>query len=89
MTAASSVGAAFAKQVFCRVPKVKGKKLSRAKRALRKAHCRPGKIRHRASRKFRKGRVISQKPGAHRRLHQGAKVRLVVSKGKPLPKHRH
>jgi hypothetical protein len=81
MSNAQAVGAKFAKQTICLVPKVKGKKLKRAKRALRQAHCRPGKIRHRYSR-AKKGHVIAQKPRPHRHLRKGAKVNLVVSKGK-------
>ncbi|HJU36832.1 MAG TPA: PASTA domain-containing protein [Gaiellaceae bacterium] len=65
----------------CIVPKLKGKTLKAAKRALRKAHCRAGEISHRFSR-HKKGRVISQRPRPRRHLRNGAKVKLVVSKGR-------
>jgi hypothetical protein len=81
MSQAQSVGAKFAKQIICLVPKVKGKKLKRAKRALRNAHCRPGKIRHRYSH-VKRGHVVAQRPRPHRHLRKGGKVNLVVSKGK-------
>jgi PASTA domain-containing protein len=41
-----------------------------------------GAIRRSFSKKVKKGRVISQKPKPHTRLAHGAKVNLVVSKGK-------
>jgi beta-lactam-binding protein with PASTA domain len=39
-------------------------------------------VRHAFSGKVKKGRVISQSPQAHARLKRGAKVNLVVSKGR-------
>jgi len=67
--------------VQCVVPKVIGKELAAAKRAVRAAKCSVGKVKKAASRKPR-GKVISQtpKPGAKRA--ENAKVNLVVSKGK-------
>lgn len=65
----------------CVVPKVVGKTLRRAKIAIRKHHCRTGKVRHRSSAKVKKGRVIAQKPRPRKVLPNGAKVRLVVSRG--------
>jgi beta-lactam-binding protein with PASTA domain len=66
----------------CVVPKVKGKRLARAKAAIRSHHCRVGKIRHAFSKRLQKGRVISQRPKPHKVLHNGAKVNLVVSRGR-------
>jgi serine/threonine-protein kinase len=66
----------------CRVPKVKGKTLAAAKRAIKSHNCRVGKIKHAASRTVKKGHVISQKPKPGSRLRHGAKVNLVVSKGR-------
>jgi Glucodextranase, domain B/PASTA domain len=67
---------------ICKVPKIKGMKLAVAKKALRHAHCRIGKIKHVKSGKVALGRVIriSSRPG--RRLPAGAKVELFVSKGR-------
>ncbi|MGZ4257281.1 MAG: InlB B-repeat-containing protein [Gaiellaceae bacterium] len=70
-----------------RVPNVKRKTLAAAEKAIRKAECRVGKIKRAYSAKVRKGRVISQSPRAGTRVHKGAKVSLVVSKGKK-PKRR-
>lgn len=81
MTQAQSLTATFAAKPACVVPKLKGKRLRAAKRALIRAHCRAGKVTRKYSR-VRRGRVISQKPKAGRHLRAGAKVRLVVSKGK-------
>jgi PASTA domain/Divergent InlB B-repeat domain len=80
MTVARSVQASFVKD--CYVPKVKGKRLSAAKRAIRAHGCALGKIKHAASKTVKKNYVISQKPKPGRRLKHGAKVKLVVSSGK-------
>jgi len=65
----------------CVVPKVVGKSLKLAKRALTRAYCSVGKITMVASSKIKKGRVISQKPKRGKRLKQHTKIRLVVSRG--------
>ena len=65
----------------CKVPKTKGMKLPAAERALRRAHCRVGKIKHVNSKKIARGHVMSTTPHAGRRLAAGAKVALSVSKG--------
>jgi Ca2+-binding RTX toxin-like protein len=68
--------------VRCRVPKLKGKTLVAGRRALRRANCRVGKITRAYSRAVPKGRIFrqSRRPGA--RLPNGAKVGVVVSRGK-------
>jgi hypothetical protein len=80
MTAPRAVTATFLKD--CVVPKLKGKRLRRAKRAIKAHDCTIGKIKHATSTKVKKGHVISQKPKPGKQLAHGAKVRLVVSKGK-------
>jgi hypothetical protein len=62
----------------CVVPRLRGKKLGAAKIALRKAHCRVGKVTHVKSTRRHRNRVISQspRPGAH--LRSGSKVALKV-----------
>jgi beta-lactam-binding protein with PASTA domain len=67
---------------LCIVPNVKGKTLAAARRALKAHDCRLGKIKRAFSKRVKKGRVISQKPRAHRHLAAGAKVALTLSKGK-------
>jgi hypothetical protein len=79
MSADRSVVATF--KVLCVVPKVKGKTLRGAKRAIKKAHCSPGKVTRAFSKSVKKGRVISQKPRPGKKLAAGARVRLKVSKG--------
>jgi hypothetical protein len=66
----------------CVVPKLKGKTLKAAKRALRTHFCSLGKVKHAFSNRVRKGRVISEKPKRGRRLNHGAKVGLIISKGR-------
>ena len=57
----------------CVVPKLKGKKLKKAKKALKKAHCRLGKVRG----KHRKhGKVKRQKPKPGTILPAGSKVNI-------------
>jgi uncharacterized delta-60 repeat protein len=66
----------------CVVPKLKGKTLKAAKRAIRRAHCSLGKVTRAYSAKVKRGRVLAQKPKPGRKLAAGAKVRLTLSKGK-------
>jgi eukaryotic-like serine/threonine-protein kinase len=66
----------------CKVPKVKGKTLGAAKKALKKANCATGKVTHKASKSVAKGKVISSKPGAGSKHKAGTKVALTVSSGK-------
>ena len=82
MSAAKTVTATFSKaSPACVVPKVTGKSLSAAKRAIKTHACTVGRIKHATSRKVKKGHVISQQPKPGKRLKHGAKVNLVVSKG--------
>ncbi|MGH3081192.1 MAG: PKD domain-containing protein [Gaiellaceae bacterium] len=66
----------------CVVPRVVGRTLARAKLAIKKARCRTGKVRRAYSKKRRKGVVVSQIPRAGRRLAVGARVHIVVSRGR-------
>ena len=84
MSQARSVTATFTLQSsapVCLVPKVKGKTLAAAKSALTQAHCSAGKVTKKFS-KVKRGRVISQRPKPGTNLAAGAKVNLVISKGK-------
>jgi len=67
----------------CAVPKVTGKRLAAAKRAIAQNHCRTGAIRYASSRKIVKGRVISQSRRPGRIFVENTKIRLVVSRGRP------
>ena len=67
--------------VRCRVPRVVGLTLGRARVRLRSAHCKVGRVR-RARSTRRRGRVTSQHPRAGRRLPGGSRVSLVVSRGR-------
>jgi PASTA domain len=64
----------------CRVPRVVGLRLVRARRAIRRANCSVGRVRGVRSRAAR-GRVVRQSPRARTRLRRGAKVTLVISRG--------
>lgn len=80
MDQARWVDVVFAHTAVCVVPKLKGKKLAAARTALRKHHCRVGKITKVASPARSKGRVIAEKPKPGRHLREGAKVALKVGK---------
>jgi uncharacterized repeat protein (TIGR01451 family) len=67
----------------CVVPKIRTRRLKGAKKALRKANCKPGKISHRYSSKA-KGKVIRGSKSRGKVLPAGTKVKLVVSSG-PKP----
>lgn len=66
----------------CAIPKLKGRGLEAARRALHNARCALGKITKAFSPTITAGRVVGQKPGAGTWHKQGTKVRLVVSKGR-------
>lgn len=66
----------------CVVPKVRGKSLRTARAAITRGHCRVGQIRRMFSSRVKAGRVVSQTPRAGARLAVGARVHLMVSKGK-------
>jgi beta-lactam-binding protein with PASTA domain len=68
-------------KVACVVPRLKGKTLPAARKALAKAHCGLGKVTKKFS-SAKKGRVISQKAAAGKHLAKGAKVAVALSKGK-------
>jgi hypothetical protein len=88
MSAAQAVTASFVIPIGpgprpkCVVPKLKGKTLKAARRAIKSHACRVGRVRHAFSKRVKKGRVISQKPKPGRHLRRGAKVSLVLSKGR-------
>jgi beta-lactam-binding protein with PASTA domain len=63
------------------VPKLKGKTLAQAKKALTKANCKLGKVtKKKVGRKVKAGRVLSFKPGAGKRLASGTKINLTVGR---------
>jgi uncharacterized delta-60 repeat protein len=66
----------------CKVPNVRGRKLAVARLAIRKARCRVGKVRRKASKKVKRGRVMSQSPKAGTTIPNLGKVNLVVSRGR-------
>jgi hypothetical protein len=78
---ASAVTATFSLK-NCLVPKLKGKTLKQAKAALSAHYCSLGNVKHAFSSKVKKGRVVSQKPNPGKTLGHGAKVGVVISKGR-------
>jgi hypothetical protein len=80
-TAASSPSRRSSRKPACVVPRVKGKTVAAAKRAIRRAHCRVGRVRYARSSRA-KGRVVKQSPRPGARKAIRAKVNLVVSRGR-------
>ena len=66
----------------CKVPRVVGRTLKQASRALTNANCRRGRTRKAYSSRVKLGRVISQSRKRGRAMPIGTTVGLVVSKGK-------
>jgi Bacterial Ig-like domain (group 2)/PASTA domain len=64
----------------CKVPKVVGKRLAAAKRALTARHCRPGRVRLAVSATFKKGIVVAQSRRAGKVVPAKTKVNLTVSR---------
>jgi hypothetical protein len=81
MTAARSVQASFRLKA-CVVPRVKGKSLKVAKRQIKDHGCRVGRVRHAFSARVKRGHVMFERPKPHARRKHGAKVYLIVSRGK-------
>jgi hypothetical protein len=65
----------------CKVPRLVGKRLAAARRALRAAKCAVGRVRYAQSKRPR-GRVVSQSRRAGRMLPVRTRVNLVVSRGR-------
>lgn len=64
----------------CVVPRLKGKTLAAARRALRSANCTLGPVTKRRSPRRMRGRVLGQHPAAGTSLRAHGKVALVVGK---------
>ncbi|MFL5872971.1 MAG: PASTA domain-containing protein [Solirubrobacterales bacterium] len=65
----------------CVVPKLKKRSLKGAKKALRKANCKPGKVSRRFSTKAKEGKVVRGSKSRGKVLPGGSKVKLIVSRG--------
>jgi len=66
----------------CLVPKLIGTTLTVARRRIARTSCRVGRVSRAYSRKVRRGRVISQRPKAGRRVGYGTAVSLTLSRGR-------
>jgi CSLREA domain-containing protein len=64
----------------CRVPKLKGKTVKQARRALKKRNCRLGKVTRRG--RGRPGRVRSSRPKAGSVRAAGTRVRVIVNRAR-------
>jgi beta-lactam-binding protein with PASTA domain len=64
------------------VPNVLGKTLGVAKARIRAKHCRIGKVTFRKTVKRQRGRILAESPKPGKRLANGAKVNLIVGRGR-------
>jgi subtilisin family serine protease len=67
---------------FCNVPRLRGLTLVGAKRQLVKRGCALGRVTRAYSRRVGRGRVIAQKRAPGLRLARGAKIAVVLSRGR-------
>jgi beta-lactam-binding protein with PASTA domain len=66
----------------CTVPRLRGLTIAVAKRTLTKRGCALGRVSRAYSRRVRRGRIVGQRPAPGLRLRRGAKVAVVVSRGR-------
>lgn len=64
----------------CKVPKLTGKTLAAAKKSLRAADCKPGKVTKKKTAKAKVGKVVAQGKKAGAALEAGTAVKLTVGK---------
>ena len=83
MDQAQSVRAIFRLVQRCTVPNVIGQTLVNAKKRLSRAHCRLGTVTGKPSKLSKRGRILAQRPRPAKRLPNGAKVNVVVGRGRP------
>jgi hypothetical protein len=69
-------------KTHCVVPGLRTRTVPAAHRVLRRRHCRLGTITRRHSTRFRRGRIIAQRPRQGARRTEGFRVRIVVSSGR-------
>jgi uncharacterized delta-60 repeat protein len=67
---------------LCVVPRLKGKNLAQAGRALTRAHCKLGTVRRAYAAGVKRGRVARQNPAPAAVRPRGAKVRITLSRGR-------
>jgi hypothetical protein len=65
----------------CKVPRLVGESLAKAKALIKKRRCRVGKVTHAYSRVRKRGVVVAQSRRPGRIVPAGSKIRLVVSRG--------
>jgi peptide/nickel transport system substrate-binding protein len=66
----------------CVVPELRGKTIARARRLLATHRCALGRVGRAYSRRFAAGRIAAQSPRPHARLRNGARVNVIVSRGR-------
>jgi hypothetical protein len=62
----------------CRVPEIRGERLKAAKKGLRRAHCRIGRVKRKLGATAKTGKVVGQRPKPGKTLRSGAKVSVTL-----------
>lgn len=82
VTVTTAAGSATSAQTFaykgCKVPKLKGKKLKAAKKKIRKAGCRLGKVKKLDGATAKTGKVTKQAPKPGKILAPGARIKITL-----------
>lgn len=82
VTVTTAAGSAISAQAFaykgCKVPQLKGKKLKAAKKKIRKANCKLGKVKKLDGATAATGKVSKQSPKPGKILAPGAKVKVTL-----------
>lgn len=82
LTVTTAAGSGTSAQLFsyqgCKVPQLKGKKLKAAKKKLRKADCKLGKVKRQGDATAKTGKVAKQKPAPGKLLSPGAKIKVTL-----------
>jgi beta-lactam-binding protein with PASTA domain len=88
-TCAVTIWPASCSSAAARSPaRLKGLSLALAKRVITAVNCKLGKVTKAASKKVKKGVVISSSPGAGKTLANGTKIKVVQSSGPSRKKGR-
>jgi hypothetical protein len=82
VTVTTAAGSATSTQIFayigCKVPQLKGKTLKAAKKKIRKANCKLGKVKKLDGATAKTGRVSKQSPKSGKILAPGSKVKITL-----------
>ena len=77
--AGTATGATPFQAQACKVPQLNGNKLRGAKKRVRKAHCKVGKVKKIEGATAKTGKVVKQRPKAGKVLAPGTKIKVTLA----------